>query len=145
LSSIIEAGRIKKNKGSILQEDVCYEMRFMDEDDLADMMVLQETIVQNLSDKEIFRTHARDYFLDHFKVENSVIGTFTDDGLIAYNVLYFPGVEGDNFGTDIDLPIDELDKGSPFGDGSGPSCIQGQFTPEKDGRRSPKDYTRNGI
>ena len=110
MSSVIEAGRIKKNKGSILQEDVCYEMRFMDEDDLEDMMALQEIIVQNLSDKEIFRTHAPDYFLDHFKVENSVIGTFTDDGLIAYNVLYFPGVDGDNFGTDIDLPSDELDK-----------------------------------
>jgi ribosomal protein S18 acetylase RimI-like enzyme len=110
MSSIIEAGRIKKNKGSILQEDVCYEIRFMDEDDLKGMMALQEIIVQNLSDKEIFRTHAPDYFLDHFKVENSMIGIFTDDGLIAYNVLYFPGVDGDNFGTDIDLPSDELDK-----------------------------------
>ena len=110
MSSVIEAGRIKKNKGSILQEDVCYEMRFMDGDDLEDMMALQEIIVQNLSDKEIFRTHAPDYFLDHFKVENSVIGIFTDDGLIAYNVLYFPGVDGDNFGTDIALPSDELDK-----------------------------------
>jgi len=29
----------------------------MDEDDLLDMMALQEIIVQNLSDKEIFRTH----------------------------------------------------------------------------------------
>ena len=26
------------------------------------------------------------------------------------NVLFFPGVDGDNFGTDIDLPNDELDK-----------------------------------
>jgi len=110
MSSVIEAGRIKKNKGAILQEDVCYEMRFMDEDDLLDMMALQEIIVQNLSDKEIFRTHTPDYFRDHFKVENSVIGIFTDDGLIAYNVLYFPGVDGDNFGTDIALPSDELDK-----------------------------------
>lgn len=30
VSSVIAAGRIKKNKGSILQEDVYYEMRFMD-------------------------------------------------------------------------------------------------------------------
>ena len=110
MSSVIEAGRIKRNRGSILQEDVSYEMKFMDEDDLDDMMALQEIIVQNLSDKEIFRTHSPDYFLDHFKVENSVIGIFTDDGLIAYNVLFFPGVDGDNFGTDIDLPNDELDK-----------------------------------
>jgi ribosomal protein S18 acetylase RimI-like enzyme len=110
VSSVIEAGRIKKNKGSILQEDVSYEMRFMDEGDLKDMMVLQEIIVKNLSDKEIFRTHPPEYFKDHFKVDNSVIGISTDDGLIAYNVLYFPGMHTDNFGTDIDLPSDELDK-----------------------------------
>jgi ribosomal protein S18 acetylase RimI-like enzyme len=110
MSSVIEAGSIKKNKGSVLQEDVCYEMRFMDENDLMDMMALQEIIVHNLSDKEIFRTHTTDYFKDHFKVENSVIGIFTDDGLIAYNVLYFPGMDGDNFGTDIGLPNDELNK-----------------------------------
>jgi len=110
VSSIIEVGRIKKNKGTILQEEVCYEMLFMDEDDLNEIMALEEIIVQNLSDKEIFRTHAQDYFKDHFKVKNSVIGIYTDDGLIAYNVLYFPGVGGDNFGADIDLPIDELDK-----------------------------------
>ena len=48
MSSVIEAGRIKRNRGSILQEDVSYEMMFMDEDDLDDMMALQEIIVQNL-------------------------------------------------------------------------------------------------
>ena len=51
MSSVIEAGRIKRNKGSILQEDVSYEMRFMDEDDLDDMMALQEIIVRTLAIK----------------------------------------------------------------------------------------------
>jgi ribosomal protein S18 acetylase RimI-like enzyme len=110
LSSVIEAGWIKKNKGSTLQEDVLYEMRFIDDAYLKDMMALEEIIIQNLSDKEIFRTHSPDYFIDHFKVENSVIGVFADDGLIAYNVLYFPGANEDNFGTDIGLPSDELNK-----------------------------------
>ncbi len=43
-------------------------------------------------------------------MENSTIGTFTKEGLIAYSVLYFPGEREDNFGVDINLPQDELNK-----------------------------------
>jgi ribosomal protein S18 acetylase RimI-like enzyme len=92
-----------------MQEDVCYQMRFMDESYLTDMMELQEIIVQNLSDKDIFRIHSMNYFKEHFKVENSIIGVFTKGGLVAYNVLFFPGLESDNFGADINLPREELD------------------------------------
>jgi ribosomal protein S18 acetylase RimI-like enzyme len=106
----IEDGWITKNRGSRLSEDVHYQMEFIDESSLMDMMELQEIIVQNLSDKEIFRTHSMSYFREHFQVENSVIGVFTRDGLVAYNVLYFPGLDSDNFGIDINLPKEELDK-----------------------------------
>jgi ribosomal protein S18 acetylase RimI-like enzyme len=110
MSSIIENGWITKNKRTQLSEDVRYEMRFVDKSSLMDMMELQEIIFQNLSDKEIFRTHSLSYFEEHFEVENSVIGVFTEDGLVAYNVLFFPGLDSDNFGADINLPEEELDK-----------------------------------
>jgi ribosomal protein S18 acetylase RimI-like enzyme len=108
MSSVIETGRIKKNKGSPLQEDVNYEMMFMDESSLNDMADLQDRVILDLADKEIFRRHSIDYF--HFKVENSVIGVYTEDGLIAYNVLYFPGDGEENFGADISISVDELSK-----------------------------------
>jgi len=108
MTSVIEEGKISRNKGSPEQEEVFYEMAFIDESSLADIMALQGVIIHNLADKEIFRTHSADYFRDHFRVDNSVIGTFTKDGLIAYNVLYFPGMKEDNFGSDIGLPVDEL-------------------------------------
>jgi hypothetical protein len=110
MCSSIEAGRIKRNKGSSLQDEVSYEMRFMDNSNLKEIVDLQDIIIQNLSDKEIFRTHSIDYFKDHFSVENAVIGIFTEDGLIAYNILYFPGDGEDNFGADVNLPIGELDR-----------------------------------
>lgn len=110
MSSLIDAGIIKRNKDQPLQQDMRYEMRFMDEDHLRDIMSLQEIINHSLADKEIFRTHSPDYFKDHFRMENSTIGTFTSEGLIAYSVLYFPGERKDNFGADIDLPLDELDR-----------------------------------
>ena len=43
-------------------------------------------------------------------MENSTIGTFTSDGLIAYSFLYLPGEWKDNFGADIDLPRNELNR-----------------------------------
>lgn len=110
MSSKINAGIIKRNRGRPSQEDVRYEIRFMDEGHLKDIMDLQDLIIHSLVDKEIFRTHSIDYFRDHFQMENSTIGTFTKDGLIAYSVLYFPGEGEDNFGVDINIPQEELNK-----------------------------------
>lgn len=110
MSSLIKAGIIRRNKNQPSQQDIRYEMRFMDEIHLRDIMDLQGIIIHSLSDKEIFRTHSPDYFKDHFKMENSTVGTFTNDGLIAYSILYFPGEKEDNFGADINLPRDELNK-----------------------------------
>jgi len=110
MSSSIKAGIIKRNKNQPSQLDMQYEMRFMDESNLRDIMVLQEIIVHSLADKEIFRTHSSDYFQDHFQIENSTVGVFTEDGLVAYSILYFPGEREDNFGSDINLPHDELTK-----------------------------------
>jgi len=108
MSSMIKAGIVRRNKNLPSQQDVGYEMRFMDESHLKDIMKLQDTIIHSLADKEIFRTHSRNYFKEHFQMENSTIGAFTNEGLIAYSVLYFPGEKEDNFGTDINLPRDEL-------------------------------------
>lgn len=110
MTSLLKAGIIKKNKNIALQKNTSYEMRFLDESNLRDIMKLQDLIILYMCDKEMFRTHPPEYFLEHFKIENSIIGIFTDDGLIAYNVLYFPGDRKDSFGIDIGLERDELDK-----------------------------------
>lgn len=110
MSPTIETGRIKRKKNTHSQEDVYYEIRFLDETYLNEIIYLQETIIHNLPDKEIFRQHSINYIRDHFNKENSVIGIVTEDGLIAYNILYFPGIDGDNFGADIKLSKEELNK-----------------------------------
>ena len=105
---MIESGYIKRNRGSLQQADLSYEMRFMDEGNLDEMMDLQEIVVHHLADKEIFRTHSADYFQEHLQVKKSVIGVFCQEGLVAYNILSFPGDCIDNFGHDINLPKDDL-------------------------------------
>jgi len=53
MSSSIKVGIIKRNKNQPSQLDMQYEMRFMDESNLGDIMGLQEIIVHNLADKEM--------------------------------------------------------------------------------------------
>jgi hypothetical protein len=105
---MIEKGSIKRIKGSFLQTDLSYEMRFMDESNLDEMVDLQKIVVHHLADKEIFRMRSADYFQEHLQREKSVIGVFCQDGLIAYNILSFPGDDNDNLGIDINLPKDDL-------------------------------------
>ena len=107
---MIDAGIIKKNKGSPEEEDAVFEIRYMDEDHLDEMMTLQEVIIQSLEDKEIFRTHSVDYFKGLFQVENAAIGAFTDEGLIACSIIQFPEKIEDNFGVDVNLPKDDLSR-----------------------------------
>jgi hypothetical protein len=72
------------------------------------MMDLQKMVIHHLADKEIFRTHSADYFLEHLQKEKRTIDVFCHDELIAYNILSFPGYGKDNFGLDINLPKEDL-------------------------------------
>lgn len=112
---MIEAGRLKGNKGSYLKEDVSYEMEFLDEGRLHELIELQDIIIKALPDPELFWTHPVDYFREVFKVERSVIGVSTEDGLIAYSLVYLPGgcdlQDGCfNLGRDIGLSEEDLRK-----------------------------------
>lgn len=117
MPSLLKAGVLRKKRNmpfkmnmaceNTHQENMSYEMRFLDRSHLPDIVKLQETVIRNLGDKEIFRTQPLEFFLEHFNMENSIIGVLTDDGLIAYNVLYFPGDRMDNFGIDIGLDREE--------------------------------------
>ncbi len=112
---MIRIGRLIKNKGQPLERDVNYEMDFLDEGRLHELIGLQNTIVRGLPDPEIFWTHPIDYFKEIFKVERSVIGVSTEDGLIAYSLIYVPrefkSQEGcGNLGRDIDLSEEGLMK-----------------------------------
>lgn len=92
------------------REDISYEVKFLDINSIDYVIKLQEIMVQALPDKEIFRLTTLEEFRDILAVQRSVIGVLTKHGLIAYNVISFPGKEGDNFGVDIGLPQEELGK-----------------------------------
>lgn len=85
-------------------------MKFLGSDSIDDVIKLQEIMAQALPDKEIFRLTTPEEFRDLLSVQKSVIGVITEDGLIAYNIVCFPGEDADNFGADIGLAWVELEK-----------------------------------
>lgn len=110
INSPIATGRIKRRKMGEPQEEMAYQIKFLDINSIDDVIKLQEIMVQALPDKEIFRLTTPEEFRDILVEQRSVIGVLTKHGLIAYNVVSFPGKEGDNFGIDIGLAQGELGK-----------------------------------
>ncbi|VVB63495.1 Uncharacterised protein [uncultured archaeon] len=107
---MLESGNLKRKNLGSSREEIDYEMRFLNEGYLDDIARLQEIMVQNLQDKEIFRLTAPEEFRELLAQKRTVIGILTEDGLIAYNMVCFPKEDGDNFGVDINLPQSELKK-----------------------------------
>jgi ribosomal protein S18 acetylase RimI-like enzyme len=108
MGSLIESGHIRKRGGFFLPErsrgkEVSCKMCFLGENCLKDILELQNLIARNLSTPEIFRLQETAFFRDLFGLDRAVIGVLTEDGLIAYSIIRFPGDAEDNLGRDIGL------------------------------------------
>jgi len=86
------------------------EMKFLQTGSLPDLLGLQSVIAANLPCPEIFMLHDDMYFLETLRLERSVIGVTTEEGLIAYSIIRIPGLADDNLGKDLFLPQAELAK-----------------------------------
>jgi ribosomal protein S18 acetylase RimI-like enzyme len=109
MSHVIESGQIKKS-GTPSGKEVPYDLTFLDERRLTDIMNLQEIIVQNLSDPELFHADSIHFIRDHICKRGRIIGVISEKRLIAYRILAFPGNDPDNLGIDLKLPKKELNK-----------------------------------
>jgi GNAT superfamily N-acetyltransferase len=112
---IIDTGMLKRNEADsswMAQEAKSshFEMKFLQASSLPDLMSLQNIIAANLPCQEIFMLHDDMYFLEIFRLERSVIGVTTKEGLIAYSIIRIPGLADDNLGKDLNLPEGELMK-----------------------------------
>lgn len=108
--SLIETGLIKRVQGRPEKRSKVYEMRFLSNAALEDILNLQELIASNLPSLEIFRLHDKEFFLELFKIDRSVMGIIADGTLIAYSLIHIPGRSQENLGKDVSLPDEELNK-----------------------------------
>lgn len=89
-------------------EEVSYEILYLTEEHLAELVELQRAIYQGLSDKEIYKLTSAERLKELLAGEDLVMGAFSKDGLIAYHIICFPAGIEENLGADIDLPLDDL-------------------------------------
>lgn len=106
-AAITKAGTIRRRADGIPTE-VSFEMEFLDDSHIDEVLELQEIVAKRLDDKEIFRLTIIEEFRDLLCQDSSAIGVFTDEGLIAYNIISIPSEFAENFGADICLPKEEL-------------------------------------
>ncbi len=91
-------------------------MKFLDEHYLAKIMNLEEIIVNNLSDPELYEFVPIEFMKNQFRKEGRIIGVISEENVVAFRVLHFPATAAlavdaaENYGIDLNIPEDELDK-----------------------------------
>ena len=107
MSHVIGSGRIKKF-GTLSGEEVSYDLTFLDEGRLTDIVDLQALIVKELDDPELFHPDSIHFIRDRIRKRGRVIGITSENRLIAYRIISFPGSDPDNLGIDLELAENEL-------------------------------------
>jgi hypothetical protein len=107
--TILEEGYLKKQEMPF-EDRANYKIRFLDEDNLKEVSNLQEVIMNNLNDNELYQPAPIHILKDRLSKKQSAIGVFTNDGLIAYGIIHIPGKANDNLGNDINMPESDFCK-----------------------------------
>jgi len=107
MREIIERGTLRRT--IILDEE--YEMVILDKTNIDEIVDLQDKIVKNLNNPEVFVMDSREFILNSVleKGKGLAIGVYADNKLIAFRTVSFPGKSEINMGREIDIPLEELD------------------------------------
>ncbi|VVB72204.1 Uncharacterised protein [uncultured archaeon] len=113
MNSLIESGIIRRREENASHEKCHrtqerFEMKFLDEGSLQELMALQSLVACALPCPEIFALHDESYFHELFLQDRSTIGVSANGELVAYSLERIPGRSIDNLGRDINLPDGEL-------------------------------------
>lgn len=93
-----------------------YEIKFLDESHLHQVLYLQHVVTENLLDPSSYYVAPveLDFFCKHLKAKNSVIGIFYKNELIGFHIVSYPGLHEDLLGVDIGLEAEELSRVAQF-------------------------------
>lgn len=107
MREIIDSGTLKRTV--VLDEE--YEMNFLDESNIDEIIDLQNEVVSYLKNPEIFAMDSREFILNEVldRDKGRAIGVFAGNRLIAFRTVSFPGMSQSNLGRELGLPEDELE------------------------------------
>jgi len=103
---IIDKGTLRTSK----EELVNFEMKFLDESYIDEILSLQKIVHDRIENKDLFVPDSRDFILNQvLDAENGrAIGVFVDNKLIAFRTTNFPKDSETNMGRELNIPEDEL-------------------------------------
>lgn len=92
-----------------------YEIKFLNEIFLEEILFLQNIITENLKDQKSYYVEKIEFFRKHLANKNSVIGLFHKDQLVGFNIASFPGMNDGNLGKEVGIKKEELFQVVQFG------------------------------
>lgn len=92
-----------------------YDVKFLSERYLPQILRLQDIIVKNLADRAVYHAATPEMVRSQLAIDKSVIGLFKNEQLLGFNIFELPGLNTENFGEDIGLNQEELVKVVEFG------------------------------
>jgi len=87
-----------------------YVIRFLNKDDLQDVMQLQEFVLLSLKDQELYQPASKEILKDYLNKKNQAIGVEIADDLIGFSCINIPDVKEQNLGRDIGLSKEDQEK-----------------------------------
>jgi len=96
------------NPGTEAREKL--DVRLLTADDVADAEALHRRARASLTDPTTLRLDTAAFFRDHLGERGCIIGVFQQRRMIAYGVLGFPDRRDDDWGRDVRLPDDEVER-----------------------------------
>lgn len=111
MKDFIESGILKRTRNNTIKM-VNYDMKFLNESHLDEILQLQDVVFYSLQNKELFVSDSRDFILNQVLKpgRGKAIGIFVADKLIAYRTIAYPGISDWNLGRELDIDESNLDK-----------------------------------
>ncbi len=111
MKEFIEGGILKRSINNTVKM-VNYEMKFLNESHLEEILQLQTIVADSLDNQELFVMDSREFILEQVLRPGSgkAIGIYVNKGLVAYRTVSFPGNSDWNLGRELGIAEEELDR-----------------------------------
>lgn len=111
MKEFIEGGILKRSVNNTVKM-VNYEMKFLNESHLEEILQLQAIVSDALDNQDLFVTDSREFILEQVLKpgRGKAIGIYVNNSLVAYRTVSFPGNSDWNLGRELEIAEEELNK-----------------------------------
>ncbi len=105
MNKILDQGILRKKISKSKSLSTKYVMQVLDERYLAQIMDLQQLIVDDLIRRDLLESFSYDFMKVHLSEKGFILGVFANNQLIAFRNVYFPDESDQVWNLGYDIPI----------------------------------------